>query len=104
MREFSLLLCDYNQPINIGNPNEISLVEFAEEVIRLTGSNAKIIYKKLPQDDPKKRRPDITKARSILKWKPKINRQTGLKITYEYFKSLPPTEWSRKPKEFTSKK
>ena len=101
---YRLLLCDYNQPINIGNPNEISLVEFAKEVIRLTGSNVKIIYKKLPQDDPKQRRPDITKAKSILKWKPKINRETGLKITYEYFKSLPPAEWSRKPKEFTSRK
>ena len=99
-----LLLCDYNQPINIGNPNEISLVEFAKEVIKLTGSNVKIIYKKLPQDDPKQRRPDITKAKSILKWKPKINRESGLKITYEYFKSLPPAEWSRKPKEFTSRK
>ena len=101
---YRLLLCDYNQPINIGNPNEISLVEFAKEVIRLTGSNVKIIYKKLPQDDPKQRRPDITKAKSILKWKPKINRESGLKITYEYFKSLPPAEWSRKPKEFTSRK
>ncbi len=101
---YRLLLCDYNQPINIGNPNEISLVEFAKEVIGLTGSNVKIIYKKLPQDDPKQRRPDINKAKSILKWKPKINRETGLKITYEYFKSLSPIEWSRKPKEFTSKK
>jgi dTDP-glucose 4,6-dehydratase len=101
---YRLLLSDYHFPVNIGNPSEITLKQFAEEVITLTGTKQKIVYKPLPVDDPKQRRPDITKARDLLKWEPKVERKEGLKATYEYFKSLPPAEWIRQPKEFTSKK
>lgn len=85
---YRLLLSDYAQPMNIGNPDEITIGQFAEEIIKLTGTNQKVIYKELPQDDPKQRRPDITKATEILKWAPKVNRAEGLKITYAYFKTL----------------
>jgi len=97
---YRLLMSDYALPVNIGNPSEITLKEFAEEVIALTGTNRKIIYKPLPADDPKQRKPDITKAKKILNWEPTIDRKAGLKITYDYFKSLPPEEWFRQPKEF----
>ena len=70
----------------------------------MTGNKVKIIYKPLPVDDPKQRQPDITKARSILGWEPKVDRKEGLKITYNYFKSLPQEEWSKQPKEFISNK
>ena len=86
---YRLLFSDYSQPVNIGNPDEITMMDFAEEIIKLTGTTQKIICKDLPTDDPKQRRPDITKARALLNWEPKINRADGLKITYEYFKSLP---------------
>ena len=86
---YRLLLSDYAQPVNIGNPSEISMNEFAEEIIKLTGTNQKVVHKPLPKDDPKQRQPDITKARAILGWEPKVDRAEGLKITYEYFKSLP---------------
>lgn len=99
---YRLLLSDYAMPVNIGNPVEISLKDFAEEVLALTGSNVKITYKPLPVDDPKQRQPDITKAKSILGWEPKIGRQEGLKRTYEYFKSLPKEELTKQPKEFVS--
>jgi len=95
---YRLLHSDYTQPMNIGNPDEITIKEFADEILKLTQSNQKIILKPLPQDDPKQRRPDITKAREILNWEPKVSRAEGLKITYEYFKSLPDQEL--KPKEF----
>ena len=85
---FRLLKSDYEQPVNIGNPSEISISQFAEEIIELTGTDQKVIYKDLPVDDPKQRRPDITLAKKLLNWEPKITRQEGLKITYEYFKSL----------------
>jgi len=101
---YRLLLSDYAYPVNIGNPNEISLKDFAEEVLKLTGSNVKIVYKPLPKDDPKQRQPDITKAKELLGWEPKVGRAEGLKITYEYFKSLPPSEWQKLPKEFVSNK
>ena len=101
---YRLLLSDYTKPVNIGNPDEISLKDFAEEVLKLTGNKVKIAYKPLPVDDPKQRKPDITKAREILNWSPKVNRAEGLKVTYEYFKSLPPEEWSKQPKEFVSNK
>jgi dTDP-glucose 4,6-dehydratase len=101
---YRLLLSDYHLPINIGNPNEISLKEFAEEVLKLTGSSVKITYKPLPKDDPKQRRPDITKAKEILYWEPKVGRAEGLKTTYEYFKSLPQEELFKQPKEFESRK
>ena len=97
---YRLLMSDYSMPVNIGNPNEISLKDFAEEVLKLTGSSVKIIYKPLPVDDPKQRRPDITKAKEILGWSPTIDRAEGLKRTYDYFKSLPKEEWSKQPKEF----
>jgi dTDP-glucose 4,6-dehydratase len=83
---YRLLLSDYALPVNIGNPAEITLKEFAEEVIALTGTKGKIIYEPLPQDDPKQRQPDITKARTILGWEPKVDRHEGLKRTLAYFK------------------
>jgi dTDP-glucose 4,6-dehydratase len=83
---YRLLLSDYHKPVNIGNPSEITLKDFAEEVIRLTGSQSKIIYKPLPQDDPKQRQPDISKAKEILGWEPKIGRTEGLTKTLDYFK------------------
>jgi dTDP-glucose 4,6-dehydratase len=85
---FRLLLSDYVNPVNIGNPDEITIREFADEIIRLTGTNQKVIMKPLPQDDPKQRQPDITRAKQILGWEPKVQRAEGLKRTYEYFKSL----------------
>jgi dTDP-glucose 4,6-dehydratase len=101
---YRLLLSDYHQPVNIGNPSEITLKQFAEEVIALTGAKQKMVFKPLPVDDPKQRQPDITKARELLGWEPKVERKTGLKTTYEYFKSLPPEEWRKLPKEFVSGK
>jgi dTDP-glucose 4,6-dehydratase len=86
---YRLLLSDYAYPVNVGNPDEITIAEFAEEIIKLTGTSQKVIYKPLPVDDPKQRQPDITRARSILGWGPKISRSEGLRITYDYFRSLP---------------
>ncbi len=86
---YRLLLSDYAQPMNIGNPNEITIRDFAEEIVKLTGTQQKVVYRPLPKDDPKQRQPDIRKAREILGWEPKVSRAEGLKITYEYFKSLP---------------
>ncbi|MBN8854227.1 MAG: NAD-dependent dehydratase [Sphingobacteriales bacterium 50-39] len=100
---YRLLMSDYSQPVNIGNPSEITLKQFAEEVIALTGTKQKIVFKPLPVDDPKQRRPDITKAKQILGWEPKVDRKDGLKITYDYFRSLPPEEWNKQPKEFERK-
>jgi len=97
---YRLLMSDYVYPVNIGNPVEITLKEFAEEIIKLTGTSQKITYKPLPVDDPKQRKPDITKAKVILGWEPKVNRAEGLAITYNYFKSLPPEELYKQPKEF----
>ena len=95
---YRLLLSDYAYPVNIGNPDEISLKDFAEEVIKLTGTAQKIIYQPLPVDDPKQRKPDITRAREILGWEPQVSREEGLKKTYEYFKNLPQEEWFKQPK------
>ncbi|MBP6385347.1 MAG: SDR family oxidoreductase [Pseudarcicella sp.] len=89
---YRLLLSDYVQPVNIGNPDEITIKEFGEEIIKLTGTNQKLISLPLPTDDPKQRKPDITKAKALLGWEPKVKRAEGLKITYEYFKSLPKDE------------
>jgi len=100
---YRLLLSDYQLPVNIGNPSEITLKQFAEEVIALTGTRQKIVYKPLPVDDPKQRRPDITRAKEILGWEPTVDRTEGLRITYEYFRSLPPEEWTKQPKEFVSR-
>lgn len=85
---YRLLLSDYINPVNIGNPDEITIKEFAEEIIKLTGTDQKIIYKPLPTDDPKQRQPDITRAKEILGWEPKVSRKEGLKITYDYFKKV----------------
>jgi dTDP-glucose 4,6-dehydratase len=101
---YRLLLSDYHNPVNVGNPDEISLKEFAEEIISLTGTKQKIVYKPLPVDDPKQRRPDITRAKEILNWTPKVSRKEGLKITYDYFKSLSSEDWFKQPKEFVSMK
>jgi dTDP-glucose 4,6-dehydratase len=101
---YRLLLSNYAKPVNIGNPAEISLKDFAEEVLKLTSSNVKIIYKPLPVDDPKQRQPDITRAKQLLGWEPKVSRIEGLKTTYEYFKSLSKEELHKLPKEFISKK
>ncbi len=89
---YRLLMSDYVYPVNIGNPSEITIKEFGEEILKLTGSDVKMIMKPLPQDDPKQRRPDITKAKEILGWEPKVDRAEGLRRTYEYFKSLPKDE------------
>jgi dTDP-glucose 4,6-dehydratase len=86
---YRLLFSDYPHPVNIGNPDEITIRQFGEEIIKLTGTDQKLVGRPLPTDDPKQRRPDITKARAILNWEPKVSRSEGLKITYEYFKSLP---------------
>ncbi|MDP5139632.1 MAG: GDP-mannose 4,6-dehydratase, partial [Spirosomaceae bacterium] len=86
---FRLLHSDYAQPVNIGNPSEITIGQFAEEIIKLTGTTQKVIYKDLPKDDPKQRQPDITRAKEILGWEPKVDRAEGLKITYDYFRNLP---------------
>lgn len=86
---YRLLMSDYSSPVNIGNPDEITIKDFAEEIIKLTGTDQKVVYKTLPQDDPTQRQPDITLAKKLLGWEPKISRSDGLKITYDYFKSIP---------------
>ncbi|MFD2100208.1 UDP-glucuronic acid decarboxylase family protein [Flagellimonas iocasae] len=86
---YRLLMSDYVEPINIGNPDETTILEFAEEIIKLTGTDQKIVFKPLPQDDPLQRQPDITRAKEILDWEPKVYRSEGLKKAYDYFKSLP---------------
>ena len=101
---YRLLLSDYHLPVNIGNPNEITLKDFAGEILELTGKKINIVYKPLPADDPKQRQPDISKAKKLLGWEPRVDRKEGLKITYEYFRSLPQEEWGRLPKEFISNK
>ncbi len=89
---YRLLMSDYHMPMNIGNPSEISIKDFAEEIIQLTGTKQKVVYKELPVNDPKQRQPDITKAKEILGWEPKVDRKEGLKRTYDYFCSLPSEE------------
>jgi dTDP-glucose 4,6-dehydratase len=85
---YRLLLSDYTDPVNIGNPDEITIKDFAEEIIKLTNTTQKIVYEPLPADDPMQRQPDITRAKEILGWEPKVSRQEGMKITYDYFKGL----------------
>lgn len=89
---YRLLMSDYAGPVNIGNPSEITINQFADEIIKLTGTQQKVTHKPLPKDDPKQRQPDITLAKKILGWEPKVDRAEGLKITYEYFKNLPAEE------------
>ena len=85
---FRLLMSDYSQPVNLGNPDEISILDFAKEVVQLTQTSQKIVFKELPTDDPKQRRPDISLAKEILGWEPRIGRAEGMALTYEYFKKL----------------
>ena len=91
-----LLNSNYSFPINIGNPDEITIKDFAMEIIKLTGTSQKIINKELPQNDPLKRQPNINKAKSLLNWEPKVQREEGLKLTYQYFKSLSKEELYKK--------
>jgi dTDP-glucose 4,6-dehydratase len=101
---YRLLMSDYVYPVNIGNPQEITIKDFAEEIIKLTGTKQKVVYHELPQDDPKQRQPDITVARKVLNWEPKIDRAEGLKRTYAYFKSLSTDELYKKDhREFVKK-
>ena len=93
---YKLLLSDYAYPVNVGNPDEITISQFAEEIIKLTGTTQKVIYKDLPVDDPTQRQPNIDKAREILNWEPKVDRAEGLKITFAYFKSLSEEELYKK--------
>ena len=81
-----LLNSDEAEPVNIGNPEEISILDFAKEIVRLTGSKSRIIFNPLPQNDPKVRQPDITKAKRILGWEPRVSREEGLRRTLQYFK------------------
>lgn len=90
---YRLLLSDYHLPVNIGNPDEVSILDFAKEIIRLTGTDQTIEFKPLPEDDPKQRQPDITRAREILGWEPHVSRKEGLKTTYDYFRNLSREDW-----------
>ena len=100
---FRLLFSDYAYPVNIGNPDEITIKEFAEEIIKLTGTNQKIVYQELPVDDPLQRQPDITLAKKLLNWEPKIGRSEGMAITFDYFKNLTEEElYKRDHKDFTN--
>lgn len=101
---YRLLHSDYSHPVNIGNPDEITIKQFGEEIIKLTGTTQKLVYHDLPVDDPKQRRPDITKARELLGWEPKVDRAEGLKITYDYFRSLPDKELKHKDFTYYNKK
>jgi len=92
---YRLLMSDYSDPVNIGNPNEISILDFAKEIVRLTGSDQKIVFKPLPQDDPMQRQPDITLAKEVLGWSPKVARSEGMEQTYAYFKGLTKDELYR---------
>ncbi|MFC6860668.1 UDP-glucuronic acid decarboxylase family protein [Zunongwangia atlantica] len=99
---YRLLFSDYVEPINIGNPDELTIKDFAEEVIKLTGTKQKIVYKDLPKDDPLQRQPDITRAKEILGWEPKVSREEGMKITYNYFNNLSKEDLLKKEhKDFT---
>jgi dTDP-glucose 4,6-dehydratase len=100
---YSLLMSDYAEPVNIGNPYEISILDFVQEIIKLTGTQQKIIFKPLPKDDPMQRQPDITKAKAILGWEPKVDRKEGMRLTYDYFKSLSEDELKKNEhKDFSS--
>jgi len=99
---YRLLLSDYSNPINIGNPDEISILDFADEIIKLTGTDQKIVFEELPQDDPMQRQPDISRAREVLAWEPKVSRAEGMKITYDYFRGLSKDELEkREHKDFS---
>ena len=93
---YRLLHSDYAEPVNIGNPDEITISQFAEEIIKLTNTDQKVVYHDLPVNDPKQRQPNISKAIELLDWQPKVNRADGLKLTYEYFCSLSDEELHHK--------
>lgn len=98
---YRLLMSDYHLPVNIGNPDEISLLDFAKEVLKLSDrKDIEMVFQPLPIDDPKQRKPDISKAKEILGWVPKVKRSEGLKITYDYFRNLPINEWYKNPLQF----
>lgn len=100
---YRLLMSDYAYPVNIGNPDEISIKDFADEIISLTGTSQKVVYKELPQDDPLQRQPDITKAKELLGWDVTTTRQEGMKKTFDYFKSLTKEElYKSEHKDFTN--
>ncbi len=92
---YNLLFSDYSYPVNIGNPHEITIKDFAEEIIKLTGTDQKIIYKELPTDDPLQRQPDITLAKKLLNWTPKVDRAEGMAKTFSYFKQLSAEELNK---------
>jgi dTDP-glucose 4,6-dehydratase len=93
---YNLLLSNCETPVNLGNPSEITISQFAEEIIQLTKTNQKVIYKDLPLNDPKQRKPDISKAKKTLDWEPKVSRKNGLQITYEYFRGLSSEDLNKK--------
>jgi dTDP-glucose 4,6-dehydratase len=100
---YRLLHSDYALPVNIGNPDEITIKDFAQEIIKLTGTQQKIIYQPLPVNDPMQRQPDITKAKELLGWEPKVGRAEGMQLTYDYFKTLSAEDLSKEEhKDFTS--
>ena len=100
---YRLLLSDYSYPVNIGNPHEISIKDFADEIIKLTGTSQKVIYKDLPVNDPTQRQPDIALAQRLLDWEPKVGRKEGMKITFDYFKSLTKEElYKSEHKDFST--
>jgi len=92
---YRLLLSDESNPVNVGNPDEITILDFAQEIIKLTGTDQKIVFRELPTDDPKQRQPDITRAKELLGWLPKVHRADGLRITYDYFRSLSTDELNK---------
>lgn len=99
---YKLLFSDYSYPVNIGNPHEITIKDFADEIIKLTGTHQKVVYKALPKDDPLQRQPDISLAKKLLNWEPKVSREEGMFKTYEYFKSLSKEELHKSEhKDFT---
>ena len=97
-------MSNYVEPINIGNPDETTILEFAEEIIKLTGTDQKIVFKPLPKDDPLQRQPDISRAKEILDWEPRVSRSEGLKQVYEYFKSLSEEELWKAHRDFSNNK
>jgi dTDP-glucose 4,6-dehydratase len=100
---YRLLHSDYTLPVNIGNPDEITIKDFAQEIIKLTGTQQKIVYHSLPVNDPMQRQPDITKAKELLGWEPKVGRAEGMQLTYDYFKTLSAEDLSKEEhKDFTS--
>ena len=100
---YRLLMSDYHLPVNIGNPDEITILDFAQEIIALTGTDQKIVFKELPKNDPLQRKPDITKAKEILGWEPKVGRAEGMRHTYDYFKSLSQEELNKmEHRDFTT--